>query len=251
MVTRPADQAEHVYRQLWELGAEVLSYPTIKTEPVEDEEHWPAVNTDYAGERWLVFTSENGVRYFLDQFISSVGDLRKLSCFKIASVGAGTSAALERYMLKADFMPAVSTTAELAREMVERLQPGGKRFIRVRGNLADNSVEDRVSEAGGEVVPLHVYSTEFCKWSRPALSKFLDYPPDYIIFTSGSTVRGFIDNLTSDQLKQIALRASVVSIGPMTTKRVESYGLTVGAEARVHNLPGTIDALLSLQAKRK
>jgi len=111
LVARPSDQAGWVYRDLRDLGAEVLPYPTIATEPVDDPLAWEGVTTITGDNRWLLFTSENGVRYFMNLWRDHEIDARGLADYKIAAVGFGTARALKAFNLTPDFMPTKATTS--------------------------------------------------------------------------------------------------------------------------------------------
>jgi len=104
MVLRPSDQANDVYEQLRELGAEPMPYPTIATASYDDPDGWSRVLKSSADKNWLVFTSANGVRYFFEQFVHKAGDIRHLARFKIAVVGPATSQALMERHVEADFV---------------------------------------------------------------------------------------------------------------------------------------------------
>jgi uroporphyrinogen III methyltransferase / synthase len=64
---------------------------------------------------------------------------------------------------------------------------------------------------------------------------------DYITFTSSSTVRNFVEALPDD----LAPRARVVSIGPVTSQAAREAGLTVAVEASRHDVDGLVEALLA------
>src|SRR5205085_980600 len=65
LVTRPRHQAGAPARRLEELGAQVLLLPAVE---VRDPADWGPVDralAELASFQWLVFTSANGVEYFL------------------------------------------------------------------------------------------------------------------------------------------------------------------------------------------
>ena len=98
MVTRPADQAQGMYDTLRDLGAEVLPFPTIATEAYHDSGTWEVFSghcrNSSSDTNWLIFTSENGVRYFMRRLADRGLDIRLLSNFKIAAIGFGTAKSL-------------------------------------------------------------------------------------------------------------------------------------------------------------
>ena len=247
MVCRPADRAKDMYKSLRDLGAEVLPYPTIATRISQNSDAWAELQRliiKSPTNMWLVFTSENGVRYFIEQFKTNLGDIRKLAKFKIAAVGYGTARALETFSLQADFIPSEATTQKLASEMVEKLDLFGASIVRVRGNLADMRVEDTLSEAGTAVLPISVYETYFPEWPEGFKEKLFDYPPDVVVFTSGSTVEGLVKFLNEEEIEELMDEAVAISIGPSTTAIAKERGIKIKLEAKEHNIPGIIAELV-------
>ncbi|MEJ2720582.1 MAG: uroporphyrinogen-III C-methyltransferase, partial [bacterium] len=217
MVTRPSDQSVELYRELRALGAEVLAYPTIATGEDFRSDEWDALRKIAAEDRWVVFTSENGVRYFLKQWYATIGDIRKLSAYKVAAIGDGTARALHASNIAPDFARTTGTTATLADQMVAKLDLSNATIVRVRSNLSSDRVENTLARTGATVIPLQVYRNFPLKWSVATRNKLLSNLPDVIIFTSGAAAGGLADNLSTDELALLTSGAVVASIGPATT----------------------------------
>ena len=86
---------------LHNLGAEVIELPTIEIQPAAD---YAALDNAIANLRdydWLIFTSANGVRFFLERLDASNSDLRAIQG-RICAIGPATRDALERFHLKVD-----------------------------------------------------------------------------------------------------------------------------------------------------
>ena len=125
LVTRPVEQAHELRDRLTELGANVFVQPAIEIGPPPD---WAAVDAALARlDRydWLVFSSGNGVRWFLDRLLAGGGDLRRLGGVKLAAIGPGTAAELAKYHLKADLMPEEYRAESLAEALFAE-RPGGR-----------------------------------------------------------------------------------------------------------------------------
>jgi uroporphyrinogen III methyltransferase/synthase len=251
MVTRPADQAQEIYQTLRSLGAEVLPYPTIFTREFNDNDGWRKFDGIKNDNKWLILTSENGVRYFFDQLMQRTGDVRVFGKYKIAAVGYGTARAMEKINLKADFIPTKATTASLAEELAAFEDFKNASVVRIRGNLADDRVEKILLDGGAEVIPITVYETIQPKWPEGFKDKLFERPPDVIIFTSGSTASGLCSLLNEDEIKRLTGSANIVSIGPSTTGIIESLGMKVALEAGTHSIPGVIDEIVEYYAGRK
>jgi uroporphyrinogen III methyltransferase/synthase len=246
MVTRPADQAGEMYAMLREAGAEVLPLPTITTEPCKDEAGWKEfpVFINKGANCWLVFTSENGVRYFVSQLFDRGYDYRVLGHFNIAAMGSGTDRALQYHHLKADFIPSSYTSDVLSKELADHIEGTQAYVIRVRGNLGDERVEKALAGAGANVVPLQVYDTQTAEWDAGMRVHFDENKPDIITFTSGSTVTGLVEILGKEKAVEAAGNAVVASIGPMTTRIAKEQGLPVTLEAKTHSVPGLVEAII-------
>jgi len=249
MVTRPADQSKHIYRHLRSLGAEPMPFPTIATEAWDDPEGWRGFEAVDGTNKWIVFTSENGVRYFFDAFDQRFGDVRKLGGFKIAAIGVGTQRAMKQYRISADFMPSKYTVNDLTAEMAAKLDLTGAEIIRVRGNLAPDTMERKLPAAGARIIPLTVYRTFHPAWPDGLRDKLFENPPHAFIFTSGSTVDGLFELLSADEVKRLTTGAEIFSMGPSTTKIIKGHGLTISAEAAEHSIPGLLSTLVDYYKK--
>src|SRR5439155_5619742 len=71
LVTRPAHQAAVLREPLEELGAEVVVQPAIEIGPPADWRPVDAAIANLDHFDWLVFSSSNGVQYFLDRLLAS------------------------------------------------------------------------------------------------------------------------------------------------------------------------------------
>ncbi|HEX6895985.1 MAG TPA: uroporphyrinogen-III synthase, partial [Bryobacteraceae bacterium] len=67
--------------------------------------------------------------------------------------------------------------------------------------------------------------------------------PDWITFTSSSTVKNLVSAVGLDSLGGIR----VASIGPVTSETARSLGLTVHAEAKQFTIDGLVNAILVAQ----
>src|SRR5260370_17352227 len=105
VVTRAPDQAAEFSGRLRSLGADVLELPVISIEPPVDAAPLDRAIENLASYDWLIFTSVNGVRFFLDRLDRSAHDLRSLKA-RICAIGPATRRAIEGLPLKVDRIPA-------------------------------------------------------------------------------------------------------------------------------------------------
>ena len=78
----PGDEGSRAAAALEALGAEVLLAPTVEVRPITDPAPLDAAIDRLASYDWLVFTSANGVRFFLPRLEARGRDLRALGHLK-------------------------------------------------------------------------------------------------------------------------------------------------------------------------
>src|SRR5207244_1632885 len=78
VVTRAADQAGEFASQLRALGAHAIELPVISLVPPSESAPLDSAIANLAFYDWIIFTSVNGVRYFLECMDRSSTDLRAL-----------------------------------------------------------------------------------------------------------------------------------------------------------------------------
>lgn len=243
LITRPLEHSPEFCEKLRSLGAEPIPLPTIKTQCLEEVDGWNEFKLMTADGGWIVFTSAVGVKMFIEKLWQDKLDLRCLGKFKIAVIGKGTVSELRKHRLLSDLVPETATVSELAQTLVNRIDLNCLNVVRVRGNLGDRTIEETVVKAGAKCLPLHVYSTLTNEWEDRWKSAIADNPPDYIVFTSGSTVEGFIENLGLEKAKQITESSKVISIGPATSEVIRNYGIKVCLTSPKHDVDGIIEAI--------
>ncbi len=258
VVTRPAGQSKVLVDGLRELGAEVLHIPAIRFEERFDRDAWQQMldtvathrKQHHGAQRWLVFTSENGVRFFFDGLRKMDRDLRFTGLFKIAAVGVATGAALKERCLNADFIPQTSTGKALGDELAALLGDGvagasapDSLVIRVRGELGNPAVESALQDANVPVHPLTVYTTVDHPIDELDRAWMDQRDPDIVIFTSGSTFQAFRRQWGEEEADRVLKAATVCSIGPVTSSLIRGLGYEVQIEAEVHNNSGLLEAL--------
>ena len=237
LVTRPRELISGLSSRLRLQGAEVLELPSIRTVPCKDDtELQDCIRRLGDGAYdWLVFTSPSGVRIFFEKLFAH-GDVRMLAGVKIASIGQGTSKALAKVGLKADFVPSVYDGVTLGRELAEIL-PEGVRVLIPRAAIGNQELIEGLSAVRGiQITDIATYDTEY------AASKVIDVRKsfeegeiDFAVFTSASTVRGFSGSAEGLDLSKV----KAVCIGRQTEAAAAGYGMQTWTAEKA-----TLDSLI-------
>ena len=229
-VTRARAQASGLASRLLALGADVVEAPAIRISPLEGS------LPDLGGYDLVCLTSPNGVRLLLERMASAGIDARALSGARIAAIGPGTAAALREHGLIADVVP----ERFVAEGLVEALAdvPVSRALV-ARAAEARDVLPDALRERGAEVDVVALYETVAEPLSDSQLRAVAD--ADYVTFTSSSTVRFLLQAIAG----RVALRARLVSIGPVTSETLRAQGHEPDVEAVRHDIDGVVDALVA------
>ena len=241
VVTRPKEQAAELVALLEYLGAEVILAPTIEVVPPADYADVDEAIRGLDDCALLVFTSVNGVKFFMGRMFELGFDARCLHGVEVAAVGEATAGELRRFGIICEHMPRRFTSARLA-EHLAGVPRRGKALL-VRSPLAPKALEDALAAAGFDVVRLEAYRVESVPLSDEVIEE-LRKGVDWLTFASGSAVRSFVASLSADVVAALKRGARVLSIGPETSKVIRSVGFGVDCEAEVHTSWGMVRALL-------
>ncbi len=242
VATRAKGQAEALSARLRALGADAIEMPAIEIRPAADYGPLDRALAELDAYDWLIFTSANGVRFFLERLDRSVVDLRKLRA-RICAIGPATRAAVEALHLKVDLM-GEEYVAEGLLEAFAGVELDGRRILLPRAAVARDLVPAELARRGARVDVVEAYRTAAPDGAaRQAREIFgAARKPDILTFTSSSTVRNFVDVAGAASLQGI----QVVSIGPVTTATARGLGIEVAAEARVYTIDGLVEAVLGI-----
>lgn len=244
VVTRPAGQAEQLARPLEQEGARVLRVPAIAIVPVAIDEAWRGAAARLGTYDLVVFTSANGVGWFVDRLAEVGVAVERLQSVELVAIGPATAAALNVRGLTPACVPDDYVAEGIIAALERRGRPlAGARVLIPRAKEARSTLPDGLGERGAVVDVLPVYETV----PAPALAQ----PPavieraDYITFTSGSTVDGFVVLMDPTDLRERLAGARLCSIGPITTQALERHGLPVAVEAAEYTGRGLVKAIVA------
>ncbi len=240
VITRARDQAGELAAKLEALGAEVVEFPTIEIKPADDYRALDAALANLKSYDWLIFTSANGVKFFMERL-----DLRgrDLLAFQgsVCAIGPATRKAVENRGLHVTLVPE-EYVAESMVAAFEGYELAGKRVLLPRAAVARDLVPTELSKRGAQVDVVEAYRTgvPIDLGARVREVFFGERKPDWITFTSSSTVTNFVHAAGAQTLEDV----KVASIGPVTSNTARKYGLEVAVEAFPYTIEGLVGAIL-------
>ncbi len=279
MVTRAENPSDPLARQLRELGAEVVLQPAIRISPPAD---WRPVDEAIARLNeydWLVFSSANGVRYFLDRCEQRLhgekgtgpicrngprGAAHKLDLSpfpRVAAIGPRTAEELARFGLRADLVPREFRAEALADALIRekgtgpicrnglegashKLDLSPFSLLLVRASRGREVLAERLTAAGATVDRIVVYTSSDLQRPDAEIAAMLAAGRiDWITVTSSAIARS-LARMFGDDLR----RAKLASISPITGDVLRELGHRPAAEAAEYTLAGLTAAILSFSS---
>ncbi len=235
VVTRPKERQSVLCTKLRNLGAEVVELPTIEIVDPQDMTPIHTAMKQLQTYQWLVLTSPSGVVRFFQTLKSLKMDVRQLFGIKIAALGKGTGAELEKFGILADLIPPTYDAETLGDTLGKLLNPQDRVFL-PRAKQGNPVLTEKLIAAGAVVDDIPLYDIAYA--THPILeAETLFQDNTYAIFTSASTVRGFVAAAKMDDFSSI----KALCIGKQTAFEAEKYkmNITIAKSA-------TIDSLVEL-----
>ncbi len=248
IVTRSRKQASAFAAGLEQSGAEVLQFPTIETIEPESWEPADRALAEISSYQWLIFTSPNGVDFFLRRLKEKNLDIRSLAGLKLAAIGPVTAKKLQDLSLHVDVIPGEYVAEDVIRSL--RSADSGlssRKILLARATEAREVIPDELRKSGAQVDVVPVYRTVKPKHDLEAVVQQIEKKEiSLITFTSSSTVKNFIemfDGVEGFDIIEKMRGIHLASIGPITTETIKSFGLDPEIQASSYTIPGLTKAI--------
>ncbi|MBP8645437.1 MAG: uroporphyrinogen-III C-methyltransferase [Syntrophobacteraceae bacterium] len=245
LVTRTREQAGDFKSRLEELGARCIEFPTIDIEPPASWEPLDHAVRNLEKYHWLVFTSVNGVRFFMERLWAAGLDARALGKVRLAAIGPKTAESLGKYGLRPDLIPR-EYRAESILEGLSSMGIRGKRFLIPRALVARDVLPDTLRREGAEVDLVPAYETVVPSGHGPEIMKAIEeHQVHCVTFTSSSTVSNFFQLCPQEKILPWMRTVDIACIGPITAQTAQEYGLEVKIMPREYTVAALAEAILS------
>jgi uroporphyrinogen III methyltransferase/synthase len=246
LVTRATEQAGDLSERLAELGAEPIECPTIQVVPPESWAPMDRAIEDLPRFRWVVFTSVNGVKRFLERLRLAGKDTRALAGATLCAIGPRTAEELAAAGLKADLVPADFQAEGLLDAMLQAGVAAGDHVLIPRAAAARELLPEQLRRMGVDVRVVPAYRTVRPAIDMDPIKEWLRAQAiDVVTFASSSTVTNFCDWFESrEELAATTGGAAIACIGPVTAKTARERGLAVAVTAGQNTIPALVDAIV-------
>ena len=248
VITRPEAQAEEFAGLLHAQGARVIHFPTIKIVPPDDYHDLDQAITQLSHYQWIIFTSANGVIFFLSRLKELGRDIRDLKDIRICTIGPATAVKIENLGIRVDIVPEEFISEGVVREF-EKLNLTGTRVLLPRAEKARDVIPEGLAKLGALVDVVTAYKTVNSGRDKSELETLINAGKvDAITFTSPSTVTNFMEIMGQEYI--IPSHVKISCIGPVTEAAVKKAGLSVDIIQERYTIPGLVDILVEYFRKK-
>ncbi|WHY70734.1 uroporphyrinogen-III synthase [Fictibacillus enclensis] len=241
VVTRAVEQSRKLLTRLREEGAEAVSFPVMHITKADPGASAEEIRREFDAFEWVVFTSVNGVRYFLEWLQAEKLSLNNM---KIAAVGRKTAESLKRQGIYVDLIPERFEGGELAALLKRKVTPGSRVLV-PKGNLAKSTIKNTLA-GKADVTEMIVYETK----KNPVLdTRQLPAKVDMLLFMSPSSISFFSETIGSRLADYQDVPAACV--GPVTASKAKATGFRKLITANDYTEEGIIKAVRIFFGKGK
>ncbi|HSE34403.1 MAG TPA: uroporphyrinogen-III synthase [Pyrinomonadaceae bacterium] len=248
VITRAASQAAEFSTALERYGARVIVCPTIEISDPDNYERLDEAIDHLYGYDWLIFTSVNGVDFFLRRLAFQGKRVDELDELRLCAIGEATADRLREAHVHVDVVPsefkAEGIFAALTNFIGGSQQLQGLNILLPRAAVARDYLPKALEDAGARVDVVTAYRTVVPdNLDRGRLSAMLAGDADCIAFTSSSTVKNLALLFDTTDLSQILRDVTIACIGDITVGTAKGYGLKVHIQPTEFTIPSLAKAI--------
>lgn len=238
LLTATKALVEKMSPEFKKLGANICEMSLIATKEIEIDKNTFVSELELATH--ILFTSANGVDIFFEKIKNYDIDVRSLYNKKICVIGSGSSEALKKYGVNADFIPSKFDSNSFVEEILPKLDKNS-RVLMLRANLGNDNLPNGLKTAGIEFRDISIYDTIIDYRRSFELNKEIK-KFDYVVVASASAAKALYEMIEDKS----ALLNRVVSIGPVTTKALREFGIEELITAKQYDVKGIVDEIKKL-----
>lgn len=245
VTTRAYDQSSYLFEVLNNERAWILPFYTFRTEKIEIKEDLKLLFKKNTFD-WIIFTSENGVRYFYDNLYKQKLDSRVFCNTKIAAIGSTTASILKQNGIIPNFIPSHFTSKALFNELFEFENLSKKSILRIMGDYENDYLINTLKTHKADITKLTVYKQIKEHTSTELINNIKSDGADAYLFTSSSTVKLFYEIMGQFSADKLLKDSKVIAIGPVTNEELNKHNIHNVYTAQKHTINGVIEILKRL-----
>lgn len=251
LITRSDSSSEESAELFAQLGADVISFPTISIAPVEDWDEFDKIVSQNHHFEYLIFTSVNAVKIFSER-IESLNISVDYSSKIVIAVGKKTASVCAEYKIPVNIIPQEFSASGIIKS-IEHFELNNKIVFIPRSAIGRNELPDELEKRGAIVKSVPIYNItlppqEIIKKNIQLLE---EKSVDIFVFTSPSTFINFIEIMNINEPTQFFKGYKVAAIGETTKKAIENQGVSVDIIPSEYTMEGLTKEITNFYKHQK
>lgn len=240
LVTRTKEQAASFSTKILIAGGNPIEIPMIVTRAPEDTTPMDRAIQEIDSFDWVVFTSTNGVAFFLEAMETTGHDSSLLAHKKVAVVGKKTAEYLKEMEIPIALQPDEFVAEAFLEVLLDAISPTEK-VLFPKGNLARDVIETGLIHNNIAIQSVVAYETTTNYRAKEMLiSRLRKKEIDVVTFTSPSTVHAFMELAKNENLQDIIFAC----IGPISEQALREYISEPIIVAKEYTTEGILTAII-------
>jgi len=223
LVTRAKEQAREFADLLEGFGFQPLIFPLIEFRSPKDKNKLEEGLGHISDCDWLLLTSANAVRFFIEGLKALGLSLSVIKGLSVCAVGPRTAEAAKKAGITIDLLPEKFQAEGVIRSF-KKIGIQGQKIFFPRAEEGREVLLYGLANLGADVILVPIYRTVKPEGKEGDLKDLLHKGVDIITFTSGSTVRNFIEMLGNENLP-LSQSVKIACISDVTAAVTREYGL--------------------------
>ena len=244
LVTRSSSQTAQLSQRLSALGAIPVKVPVLEIVPSESYAPLDEALKNLDRFDWLVLTSTNTLRAVSARCAHFGVNPANAVGLQVAAVGRATAEAARDFGFHVVVVPEAQVAESLVAALAEKAR--GKRVLLPRASVARDVIPDELRQAGALVDVVEAYRNVLPEAAPTQLREALMNGLHAATFTSSSSVTHLAEAAKLAEIPWPLQGIPAVSIGPITSDTLRENGWEPVAEAKHHDIPGLIAAVISI-----
>ncbi|MDH4128793.1 MAG: uroporphyrinogen-III C-methyltransferase [Spirochaetota bacterium] len=228
--------SNELYNEFSDIGANIKSIELydLLPEKISSVDKYFKTLSEYD---FIIITSRNAFEMLISILKQLRIDIRKMP--KLIVTGKKTEEEFNAIGIIPDIVPKVFSSDGIIAEL-SNISIKGKKFIFPKSSLSKGDISSYIIDQGGIIDEFILYNNVPKKLSEETINEIKSFKPDYVIFTSSSSVDYYFNNIENDNISFTA-----ISIGDKTSKTLREHNISNIMEAKSFTTEGIKDLLLS------
>ena len=251
VITRTVEQSKESSEIFKELGANVITFPTLDIVPPSSWKEFDKVVKGRTKIDFIIFTSAHAVKMFMKR-CDDLNLVLNFDGLKVTAIGNKTSAVCSRFNIPVHIIPK-KFSSEGVVEQLSGYNLKDKVVFIPRSEIGREELPEGLEKLGAVIKAAPVYNVSIPPENK--IAKYLEIlsnsKPDLFIFTSPSTFENFLEILQINNPVKYFKNYDVAAIGPTTRTAIENHYVNVNIVPKEYTLSGLAKAIVEYYKEGK